>query len=583
MIDNTNKNVTPYSYNIYRSDWTTLDAFYGPWNSFKELVDKITKKDYSENVVDNFLKTEIPAGLTVALYENDKVVEYWNPVEGGDFVKKSSTINVSSYEEALTYVTNEENVGKIIVIPENNIDSDDESGVYIISENGELIKLGEDNSEAIKEIKDIIKENEETTSAALNDLNERINQTENTIEENEEVVAAALNDLNKRIANTSHPIEGIADNSKDLLNIDDNSKLEAKINDLFDIADMLDDDSDYDYEDFNFGLCGAGNVYEYIKSIKNELMTMITAKKTGYFKSGPTITGTAEITETLSVTSNPVTGGDVTYNWYASDTEDGEGILIGTGNTYKLTPNEYNKYIYVFGSFEENSEYKGDSKKSNVVGAVAKKTIKFAFKQSEYNVEYGKTLVVSTNRQTTADNSSLKYKVVEDEDGVIYKINMANGSVTLNTNYKLGKAKINATISGSNTYNYVPTTAEATINVIAKTVYYYGLCDADIENNYISNGNITLPNGYLSTSEKIFSLTPSTGNSDYYDTFNSWYIIVPKDTNIEIKEGTSIVTDRFKREDVIYTDEYGRVYDVYMDVTPLSALQGSWTLNITIK
>ena len=41
-----------------------------------------------------------------------------------------------------------------------------------------------------------------------------------------------------------------------------------------------------------------------VKSIKNELMTMITAKKTGYFKSGPTITGTAEITETLSVTSN---------------------------------------------------------------------------------------------------------------------------------------------------------------------------------------------------------------------------------------------------------------------------------------
>ena len=296
---------TPYSANGFQYGWHVYDALYGPWNSFRELVVSINPSlsSNTDEQIENYLKTR-PVGLTVGIYENDKVVEYWNPVEGQGFVKKSSTINVSSYEEALTYITNEENAGKIIVIPDKDGDSDNESGVYVISENGELIKLGEDNSEAIKEIKDTIKENEETVAAALNDLNERINQTENTIEENEEVVAAALNDLNKRIANTNHPIEGIADNSKDLLNIDDNSKLEAKINDLFDIADMLDGDSDYDYEDFNFGLCGAGNVYEYIKSIKKELMTMITAKKTGYFKSGPTITGTAEITETLSVTSN---------------------------------------------------------------------------------------------------------------------------------------------------------------------------------------------------------------------------------------------------------------------------------------
>ena len=578
---------TPYSANGFQKNWHVYDGLYGPWNSFRELVVSINPdlSSKTDEEIENYLKTR-PVGLTVGIYENDKVVDYWNPVEGQGFVKKSSTINVSSYEEALTYVTNEENAGKIIVIPDKDSDSDNESGVYVISENGELIKLGEDNSEAIKEIKDIIKENEETTSAALNDLNERINQTENTIEENEEVVAAALNDLNKRIANTNHPIEGIADNSKDLLNIDDNSKLEAKINDLFDIADMLDDDSDYDYEDFDFGLCGAGNVYEYIKSIKNELMTMITAKKAGYFKSGPTITGTAEITETLSVTSNPVTGGDVTYNWYASDTEDGEGTLIGTGNTYKLTTSEYNKYIYVIGSFDENEDYTGTSKKSNVVGGVVKKTIAFAFNQSIYNVKYEDvtTFAVSTNQQTTADGSSVKYAEVKDENNVI-SINKANGSVTINKEYKLGTATISATISGSNTYDYEPTTAKATINVTKPDKkIYWGMNDKNIITNYVNNNTFTLPNDCKSTSASTnkIHITPNSysgAEGNYY----SWYIVVPTGTKITLTEnGSNDVTLSSKTESSYY-DSFGDKYDVYIKVSVDAVLGGGFMIDAVFE
>ena len=111
------------------------------------MVDKLTKSNNSDEEVEDFLKSDIAVGVTVGIYENGKVVEYWKPVEGGDFVKKSSTINVSSYEEALTYVTNEENAGKIIVIPDKDGDSEYESGVYVISENGELVKLGEDRYE----------------------------------------------------------------------------------------------------------------------------------------------------------------------------------------------------------------------------------------------------------------------------------------------------------------------------------------------------------------------------------------------------------------------------------------------------
>ena len=139
---------TPYSSNGYQLDWHVYDGLYGPWNSFRELAVSINPdlSSKTDEEIENYLKTR-PVGLTVGIYENDKVVEYWNPVEGQGFVKKSSTINVSSYEEALTYVTNEENAGKIIVIPDKDSDSDNESGVYIISENGELIKLGEDRYE----------------------------------------------------------------------------------------------------------------------------------------------------------------------------------------------------------------------------------------------------------------------------------------------------------------------------------------------------------------------------------------------------------------------------------------------------
>ena len=161
---------------------------------------------------------------------------------------------------------------------------------------------------------DELGDNEKTISASLNGLNDKINdvsgeleeeiskpigednltdelktkinglidtdkQIKNTIEENEETVSAALNDLNERIANTNHPIEGIADNSKGLLNIAD-SKLEVKIGDLFDIADMLDDDSDSDFVlDSDFGLCEAGNVYNYIRSIMGKLDNSETIKQ----------------------------------------------------------------------------------------------------------------------------------------------------------------------------------------------------------------------------------------------------------------------------------------------------------------
>jgi gas vesicle protein len=124
------------------------------------------------------------------------------------------------------------------------------------------------NDEIYTKIEDLGENNSET-----------INQIKSTIEENEETTSAALNDLNERITNITHPIEDIADNSKDLLNIDD-SKLGAKIGDLFKIADILDGESDSDFVlDSDLGLCEAGNVYNYIRSIMGKLDNSETIKQ----------------------------------------------------------------------------------------------------------------------------------------------------------------------------------------------------------------------------------------------------------------------------------------------------------------
>ena len=148
------------------------------------------------------------------------------------------------------------NAAKIMAFAEQIYDLNQDKFQAIINDEiyTKIEDLGENNSETISQIKSTIEENEETTSAALNDLNERI-------------------------TNITHPIEGIADNSNFLLNIDD-SKLEAKIGDLFKIADILDGESDSDFVlDSDLGLCEAGNVYNYIRSIMGKLDNSETIKQ----------------------------------------------------------------------------------------------------------------------------------------------------------------------------------------------------------------------------------------------------------------------------------------------------------------
>ena len=70
-------------------------------------------------------------------------------------------------------------------------------------------------------------------------------------------------------------------------------------------------------------------------------------------ENGVTITGTAKVGETLEVSVLGENETDltecVTYKWYASDSEDGEGIVIlgATKNSFTVSPAQDGKFIYV--------------------------------------------------------------------------------------------------------------------------------------------------------------------------------------------------------------------------------------------
>ena len=68
------------------------------------------------------------------------------------------------------------NAAKIMAFAEQIYDLNQDKFQAIINDEiyTKIDELGENNSEKIKEIENTIEENEETTSAALNDLNERI-------------------------------------------------------------------------------------------------------------------------------------------------------------------------------------------------------------------------------------------------------------------------------------------------------------------------------------------------------------------------------------------------------------------------
>ena len=74
---------TSYGTSMYNANLFPLDALYGPWDSFDELWNEFA-------ILPEDLEL-IPLGLTVAIREDVKIVEYWNPTKESGFIKKDSS------------------------------------------------------------------------------------------------------------------------------------------------------------------------------------------------------------------------------------------------------------------------------------------------------------------------------------------------------------------------------------------------------------------------------------------------------------------------------------------------------------
>ena len=116
---------TSYSGSMYNQEMKPLDYLYGPWESIDQMLDEL-----------NVFLDEIEPGLTVGVIENDKVVEYWNPIASMGFIRKTSggeiCGEVDTYTEALKLATIDRIGGFVFVKNEEIIEN-------IIYKNGEEI------------------------------------------------------------------------------------------------------------------------------------------------------------------------------------------------------------------------------------------------------------------------------------------------------------------------------------------------------------------------------------------------------------------------------------------------------------
>lgn len=132
-----------YSTRRYNASLKPLDALYGPWDSVDEFVHTVAEDD--EAIIDD-LSEVLETGLTIGIIEDGKVVEYWNPKNNIEFVKKAvggstggSTVSVTPSltegtevakitvdgTEAILYAPTPTEGGGTSVTIADNLDTDD--------------------------------------------------------------------------------------------------------------------------------------------------------------------------------------------------------------------------------------------------------------------------------------------------------------------------------------------------------------------------------------------------------------------------------------------------------------------------
>lgn len=130
-----NRISTSFSNSMYNQEMRPLDYLYGPWDSLDDLLLEL-----------HVSVDDIEPGLTIGINEGNSIVEYWNPIKGKGFIKKSNGISASyeTYLQAIETATSD-NIGNIIFIKNTSKDTDGkehQSGMYVISGDGELKLIG---------------------------------------------------------------------------------------------------------------------------------------------------------------------------------------------------------------------------------------------------------------------------------------------------------------------------------------------------------------------------------------------------------------------------------------------------------
>ena len=253
----------------------------------------------------------------------------------------------------------------------------------------------------------------------------------------------------------------------------------------------------------------------------------------GYFPCDVILIGSENPNENLTAHCKYIDEtAEITYTWYRSVWSLEQGSIIQSGkdeNTYQITYDDYDRYIYVEVKAESTKNYKGTTSIIRTQKKIAKIPFtEFGFKLKSYTIkdEYSYQLP-ELNIPEEMLGSTITYEVVKGND--IVKNISSDGVITINENWT-GTVVVKATII-SQVYNCTPNNDFFTLTVTCGDIVYYGMYNnmeaptlmTKLENgefpDNIKQADIIKQNGKL-----YFTIRLSEFNKNYNS--YGWYILV---------------------------------------------------------
>ena len=203
---------------------------------------------------------------------------------------------------------------------------------------------------------------------------------------------------------------------------------------------------------------------------------VVAAKPNSPATGAPTIDGTAQVGETLTVLTNGITDEDgldnvsYSYQWIANDGTNDAEIGGQTGSTYTLTDEDVGKSIKVRVSFTDDADHE-ETLTSAATGVVAAKPNSPATGAPTIDgtAQVGETLTVLTNGITDEDgldNVSYSYQWIANDGTNDAEIGGQTGSTYTLTDEDMGKS-IKVRVSFTDDADHEETLTSAATGVVA--------------------------------------------------------------------------------------------------------------------